>query len=63
MELKGNDTIIVRIININSLYRGASSSNIVIVTANGEIISRADGLGTNHWVCLYVYYNYLIVMV
>jgi len=31
-------------------YSGASSSNIIIVTDSGEIISRADGLGTNHWV-------------
>ena len=32
---------------------GASSSNIIIVTDKGEIVSRADGLGTNHWVGVY----------
>ena len=43
------------------MYSGASSSNIVIVTTNGEIISRAHGLGTNHWVnmnCVFTLYTH-----
>ena len=43
------------------MYSGASSSNIVIVTTNGEIISRADGLGTNHWVNMYLHYILIVI--
>jgi len=38
-------------LNFNGIScSGASSSNIIIASGSGEIISRADGLGTNHWV-------------
>ena len=36
-----------------SLPSGGSHSDIVILTAKGEVVGQADGPGTNPWVFIY----------